>query len=280
MKFTSHKIAMISASIAGLLLLSFLIWPFYVVPTGSRGVVTQMGKIIGVEGEGLTVLPPWQKLTTFSVRAETVDTKRSEGSTADTQPVYVDLTVRYNVKTDRVSEVYEKYSHTGDLNSYVETATKEVFKAVTSRYTAPDLIAQRSKVGTDVFTALQKKVELYGANIINIDMTQFSFSDEYMKAINDKVTQEQLRLVAENKLKTVEAEQKQKVAIAEAEAKSSVIHAEANARSIKLQAEALKDNSGLIELKKVEVEMARVEKWNGVLPQYTGQVTPFMNIGK
>jgi prohibitin 2 len=50
-------------------------------------------------------------------------------------------------------------------------------------------------------------------------MRNFSFSDSYMKAINDKVTQEQLRLGAENKLKTVESEQKQKVAIAEAEAK-------------------------------------------------------------
>ena len=39
-----------------------------------------------------------------------------------------------------------------------------------------------------------------------------------MRAINDKVTQEQLRLAAENRLQTVEAEQKQKVAIAEAEA--------------------------------------------------------------
>lgn len=49
-------------------------------------------------------------------------------------------------------------------------------------------------------------------------MRNFSFSDSDMPAINDKVTQEQLRLAAENKLKTVEAEQKQKVAIAEAEA--------------------------------------------------------------
>ena len=39
-----------------------------------------------------------------------------------------------------------------------------------------------------------------------------------MEAINEKVTQEQKRLVAENTLLTVEAEQKQKVAIAEAEA--------------------------------------------------------------
>src|SRR6266566_3696758 len=48
-------------------------WPFYSVPTGSRGVITQFGRIVGIEGEGLAVLPPWQKLSNFSIRAEKAD---------------------------------------------------------------------------------------------------------------------------------------------------------------------------------------------------------------
>ena len=32
-----------------------VLWPFYSVPTGSRGVVTQFGKIVGIEGGGLAV---------------------------------------------------------------------------------------------------------------------------------------------------------------------------------------------------------------------------------
>jgi hypothetical protein len=55
--------------------------------------------------------------------------------------------VRYSIATDRVAEVYETYSHNGDLSSYVQTATQEVFKAVTARYSAPDLIAKRSQNG-------------------------------------------------------------------------------------------------------------------------------------
>src|SRR5256885_10438398 len=34
-----------------------IVWPFYSVPTGSRGVVTQFGRIIGIENEGLAILP-------------------------------------------------------------------------------------------------------------------------------------------------------------------------------------------------------------------------------
>ncbi|MBW8759960.1 MAG: prohibitin family protein [Burkholderiales bacterium] len=207
-------------AVIGVLVLIVLVafWPIRTVPTGSRGVVTVGGAIRGLQNEGFTVILPWQKLDVFSIRAEQADIENAEGSTSDTQPVKVSLTVRYSIAPDRVTEVYEKYSHDGNLQSYVQTATQEVFKAVTARYSAPDLIAQRAAVSSDITGALRAKLANYGAQVISIDMRNFSFSESYMRAINDKVTQEQLRLAAENKLKTVEAEQKQKVAVAEAEA--------------------------------------------------------------
>jgi prohibitin 2 len=47
------------------LIAAMIVWPFYSVPTGSRGVVTQFGKIVGIEDEGLAVLPPWRRLYNF-----------------------------------------------------------------------------------------------------------------------------------------------------------------------------------------------------------------------
>jgi len=275
--------------IAALILLAVL-WPFYSVPTGSRGVVTQFGKIVGIEGEGLAVLPPWQKLSNFSIRAEAANIENAEGSTSDTQPVRVSMTVRYSIATDRVAEVFEKYSHDGNLASYVQTATQEIFKAVTAKYTAPDLIAQRAKVSSDINAALRTKLTLYGAQVINIDMRNFSFSDSYMHAINEKVTQEQLRLGAENKLKTVEAEQKQKVAVAEAEAAAVRATADgdayaqlkvatAQAEALKIQNAALTQSKDVLELRRIEVLKVQAEKWNGQLPTaiYAGTPIPFIN---
>jgi len=276
----------------GIVVLAALAWPFYSVPTGSRGVVTQFGRIVGIENEGLAVLPPWQKLAIFSIRAEQANIDNAGGSTSDTQPVSVSLTVRYSIATDKVAEVYEKYSHNGDLSSYVQTATQEVFKAVTARYSAPDLIAQRARVSADINSALQTKLALYGAQVINIDMRNFEFSESYMRAINDKVTQEQLRLAAENRLKTVEAEQKQKVAVAEAEAGAVRARADgdayanlkvatAQAEALKAQNAALAQNKDVLELRRIEVERIKAEKWNGQLPQnvYAGAPIPFFNVG-
>ena len=280
------------ALMIGAVLLLVVVWPFYSVPTGSRGVVTQFGKIVGIEGEGLAVLPPWRKLSNFSIRAERADIENAEGSTSDTQPVKVSMTVRYSIATDRVAEVFEKYSHDGNLSSYVQTATQEIFKAVTAKYTAPDLIAQRAKVSSDINAALRDKLSLYGAQVINIDMRNFAFSDSYMHAINDKVTQEQLRLAAENKLKTVEAEQKQKVAVAEAEANArkaqadgeayaNLTVAKAQAEALRVQNAALAQNKDVLELRRIEVEKVKAEKWNGALPTsiYGSAPVPFMNVG-
>lgn len=280
------------AIIALVSLIVFLIlWPFYQVPTGSRGVVTQFGKIIGIEGEGLAVLPPWQKISIFSIRAEQADIDKAEGSTSDTQPVHVSLTVRYSISTDKVAEVFEKYSHDGNLASYVQTATQEIFKAVTAKHTAVDLIAKRAVVSNDIGSALREKLAVYGAQVINIDMRNFAFSDSYMKAINDKVTQEQLRLGAENKLKTVESEQKQKVAIAEAEATAlkakadgeayaNLTIAKAQADALRVQNAALAQNKDVLELRRIEVDKIKAERWDGALPYaiYAGAPVPFLDV--
>jgi regulator of protease activity HflC (stomatin/prohibitin superfamily) len=172
----------------------------------------------------------------------------------------------------------------------VQTATQEVFKAVTVRYTAPELIAKRAAVSGDIASALRNKLALYGAQVINIDMRNFSFAAAYVAAINDKVTQEQLRQAADNKLKTVESEQKQKVAVAEAEASAQRARADgeayaalkiatAQAEALRVQNAALAQNKEVLELRRIEVEMAKAQKWNGALPQnvYAGAPIPFFN---
>ena len=267
-------------------------WPLYTVPTGYRGVITVGGKIQNIQGEGFTLLWPWQKLNIFNIRSEAAQIDNAEGSTFDTQPVHVSLTVRYAISPDRVSEVFERFSRDGDLSSYVQTATQEVFKAVTARFTAPDLIAKRSEVSVEIVAALRDKLKVYGAQVINVDMRSFAFSPEYMGAINQKVTQEQLRLAAENKVKTVEAEQKQKVAIAEAEANAlrakadgeayaTLKDAQAKAEALKVQQAALAQSHEVLDLRRIEVERIKAERWDGKLPEaiYAGAPIPFLNVG-
>lgn len=282
----SH-VKFIALGVIALVLLIWL-WPLRAAPTGSRGVITVGGAIKGIESEGFMLVAPWQTLSIFNIRAEEAAVENADGSTSDTQPVRDSLTVRYSINPDKVAEVFEKYSHDGNLQSYVQTATQEVFKAVTAKYTAPDLIGKRSLVSGDILEALRKKLDVYGAQVINVDMRNFSFSQDYMAAISAKVTQEQLRLGAEKKLKTVESEQK--VAIAEAEASALKAQADgeayqilklatAQADALKVQNAALAHNKEVLELRRIEVEQTKAAKWNGQLPSvvYASAPIPFFN---
>ena len=114
-----------------------------------------------------------------------------------------------------------------------------------------------------------------------------------MEAINQKVTQEQLRLVADNQLKTVEAEQKQKIVIAEAEAAAARAKADgesyanlkiasAQAEALRIQNAALSQNKDVLDLRKIEVDKIKAERWDGKLPQniYAGAPIPYFDVGK
>lgn len=260
----------------GLILLIF--WPISSVPTGTRGVITIGGSIKSIESEGFLIIFPWQKLNIFNIRAEESNVEKALGSTSDQQPITVDLTVRYSIDPSRVGEVFEKYSKDGDLSSYVQTATSESFKAVTAKYTAPELISKRADVSINVIETLRKKLEQFGAKVISIDMRNFEFDPKYMAAIQSKVNQEQLKLAAENKVLTVEAEQREKIVTAEAEMQATkltadgdayrvVKAAEASAESLRIQNEALSKNKEVLELRRIEVELAKANKWDGKLPE-------------
>jgi len=287
-----------------LFVLLLICWPFNSVPTGSRGVITQFGRIIGIAPEGMALLWPWQRLALFSIRSETATIDNASGATSDIQPVTVSLTVRYSIETDKVAEVYEKYSHNGDLSSYVNTATQEVFKAITSRHDAPELLTRRALVSAEINSALSTKLAVYGAHVISIDMRNFEFTPQYWAATNQKTVQEQLKLAADNKLKTVESEQRQKVAIAEAEASAvraqadgaayatvaaakaeaeqTKLNADAQAHAIDVQQAALARGGQVLELRRIQVDQTKADRWNGQLPAavYAGAPIPFLQAGK
>ena len=136
------------------LILVIWLWPFYSVPTGSRGVVTQFGKIVGIEGRARGAAAVAKALNfQHPRRGRRYRERRGQHQRYPAGESEPDGALQHR---PTVAEVFEKYSHDGNLSSYVQTATQEIFKAVTARYTAPDLIAQRAKVSGDINAALRR----------------------------------------------------------------------------------------------------------------------------
>ena len=106
-----------------------------------------------------------------------------------------------------------------------------------------------------------------GPAIANVAITDFDFSAEFNRAIEEKVRAEQEALKAINeKLRRVtqaEAAAAERTLAADAEAYQIEVASKARADAIRREAEALKDNPALIQLR-------IAEKWNGQLPQVSG----------
>jgi regulator of protease activity HflC (stomatin/prohibitin superfamily) len=151
----------------------------------------------------------------------------------------------------------------------------ESVKAITALYTAEQLITKRdevkSKIQGQINSFLDETLsekELNGLLIIaNVAITDFDFSAEFNRAIEEKVRAEQDALKAKNeKLRRVtqaEAAAAERTLAADAAAYEIEVESRARADAIKREAEALAGNPQLIQLR-------IAEKWNGQLPRFSG----------
>jgi len=158
----------------------------------------------------------------------------------------------------------------GDYESrLIDPSIQESVKAVTAKFTAQELIEQRAKVKDDIKSELFTRLGNYFV-VDEFSIIDFSFSDEYEKAVEAKQVAQQSALKAENDLQRIKTEAEQRIAQAKAEAEA-----------IKLQSDAA-NNDKYINLKALEVQKIAVEKWNGVLPtQMTPNAAlPFINLTK
>jgi prohibitin 2 len=233
--------------IGGAVILIALITSFHVVPPGHRGVSVTLGKVNSmVRGEGLTLKKPFiEDIVDFSVRQNTVEGNASAFS-SDLQTVQVIFKTLYRLPENRVVELFQKFQ--GDpYTSLVEPRIQEELKQTTAIYRAEELVKSREKIKNEVLAKVRAAV---GDLVILTDLaiTNFDFTDELERAIEQKTIREQEALA-----KSYELDKAKK------DAEITVVNAEAEARSVKIKGEALRNSPDVIAL---EI----VKKWNGVSP--------------
>jgi len=79
-----------------------------------------------------------------------------------------------------------------------------------------------------------KRLSSRGIIVEQISITNFEFSQQFSQAIEQKVTAQQNALKAENDLKRIEIEARQKVATAEGDKQATILSAEGKAKEIEI----------------------------------------------
>lgn len=238
---------------------------FVIVDAGHVGVVVQLGAVQPVAlQEGMHFKIPFiQEIVQVEVRVQKRESEQTAAS-RDMQTVSTTVAVNYHLVNDQVQDLYKRVGLAYN-ERIVDPAIGEAVKAVTAQYTAEELISKRSEVSAKIKETLSSKFNNYNISLDEINITEFKFSQEYDNAIEQKQIAEQQALKATLDLQRIQIEAQQIVETAKAEAEA-----------LRLQKEVISPD--LIELRKIEAQMAAIKKWDGKLPNVTGGATPFIDI--
>jgi regulator of protease activity HflC (stomatin/prohibitin superfamily) len=256
----------------GLILLAVFILisilnPFVLIGAGKRGILMNFGAVQDkIMGEGIHFrMPVAQKVEKIDVQTQKLEVKTIAYS-KDIQTVESQLALNYHIKAEVANKLWQEVG--GDYESrLIDPSIQESVKAATAKFTAQELIEQRAKVKDEITAELYERLSKY-FEVDEFSIIDFSFSDEYEKAVEAKQVAQQAALKAENDLQRIKTEAEQRVAQARAEAEA-----------IKLQSDAA-NNDKYVNLKALEVQKTAVEKWNGVLPtqMIPNASLPFINL--
>lgn len=276
----------IAAGIGALLVIFVLMGAFTIVNSGHVGVVRTLGAVQPTAlPEGFNIKKPFlDSVEEISVRLQKADAAATAAS-KDLQVVSTRVAVQYSLIGAVAPRTFQTIGRSDTVAANViAPAIQESVKAVTAQYTAEQLVTKRAEVKQKIQTAIavfiDDTLEQKGAegalNLDNVAITDFEFSQEFNRAIEEKVQAEQEALKAENeKLRRVtqaEAAAEERKLAADAEAYQINQASVAKAEAIEREAAALRNNPELIELR-------LAEKWDGKLPVVNGGSSlPLLNL--
>ncbi len=236
--------------ITGILAVILLFSSVTTIKSGEVGIRVRFGKVVNRQtSEGINFkMPIIEKIEKMNVRVQKVEVQTASSS-KDLQEVEMSLAVNYQIDKDKARSLYKTVG-TGYDEVILEPAIQESIKAVTSKYTAEELITNRSEVSEKCQEELNKKVSKYGLKVNDFNITNFNFSEEFNKAIEEKQVAEQKVLTAKQEL------EKERI-----EAEKKIVKAEAEKQANELKQQSLTDNI---------IKEKFIEKWNGELPKVSG----------
>ncbi len=263
MKKLPAPILMAAAAVVFVLLFAK---PWVTVGAGQRGVLLNFGAVQAVVlDEGLHFrVPVMQDVVLVDVKVQKAVTDTVAAS-ADLQDVTSTVALNYHLVPDKANVVYQSIG-ISYKERIIDPAILEVVKAVTAKYSAEELITKRPQVSEAMRVNLTDRLKEYNIAIDAFSIVAFSFSKVFAEAIESKQTAEQLALKARRDLDRIKIEAEQKITAAKAEAES-------------LRLQRANISTDLIELRKIEANLKAIEKWNGILPQVTGNGVPLIGLG-
>ena len=239
-----------------------------IVPTGHIGVVTLYSKVQDrYLDAGFHFITPFvEDVHDIDIRTQKYS-NTVEGSAKDLQIVNITLSINYQIRPDKASQLYaEVGANYADI--ILNPALQSGLKASIAKFTAEEMVTKRSEVAASITEELNVRLDEYFI-ISAVNIENIGFTEEYNKAIEAKTTNQQKAEAEKAQLEIIKVQNEQKINTAEAEAKVR-----------ELQSQSVTEQS--LEQLRLENQRAMIEKWNGVMPTYMlgENANALFNLGK
>jgi regulator of protease activity HflC (stomatin/prohibitin superfamily) len=237
------------------------------VPTGHTGVLTTFGKVEDHTLEaGMNFKAPWQSVVKMDNRVQKQSTDLICFS-SDIQEVTMKYTVNYQISSKDAMTIYKTIG-TDYYNNIVVPNITESVKTEVAKYSAEDLVGDRSSLSMAIQENLTERLTGYNIIVVSASIEDMDFTDAFTDAVEAKQVAEQNKLKAQT-----QAEQQVIEAQAAANVKKTQADAEAYEIGVKAEAEA-KANKLLAEsITQALIDYKYYETWDGKLPSVLGTDT-------
>jgi len=284
-----------------LLLLFVFANPFTVIKGNERGIRYLFGKPeTTILHPGLHSKAPFvgeiKKFSMVPVKLSLdIDIGDAGAISKDNQTIGTRIVVYYKFDESSLYDVATKFSTKESLENPIYSQINSSIKTIIGTYTIFELAEQQDTIGVDLLKALRAHLSQYPITITQVNVSNFDWSEEFDRQINETMTaaqkvkqaeqlakiaeQENKRLIIEQeaKAKALEAEAQGKLNAAKLEAEAAIAKAEGEKQAKILEAEGIQRANQLLSqnltvelrLRELEIEKIKAERWDGrEIPTY------------
>ncbi|HEY7589659.1 MAG TPA: prohibitin family protein [Candidatus Limnocylindrales bacterium] len=213
---------------------------FIQIPAGFVGVVRSFGAVTGTTlTPGLHfVMPIVNTVDVLDTRVQQIHIPDYSAASKEQQDLFLDITLNYSVRPGDAPRIVQELG----LN-FEETIVRPRFldipKSVTDDYPTAIVLNSRDEIRQRATELLKNELEPRGFIVVGINIQNFSYSDAYNQAIEDKQVAQQQVETERQKLEQQKIIAQQKVEAAKGDANSQIERARGEAEANKLVAASL-----------------------------------------
>ena len=190
------------------------------------------------------------------------------------QPVSLDVSMSFQLDPSKVPNLYSTFRTSIETiqAGYVRQSIRQALQEVFGQEEIAALIGpKKSEATARVQALLEQRLSPYGIEVKQFTINELRPPQSVVEAISQKNVMQQQALTAQNELQKNTFQASGDSIKAAGHAKAILTEAEAQAKANKLLSESITPTL-------VSYEMAK--KWNGQMPQVTGQSMPMLQLPK